>query len=66
MRKIPILLLIFWIFPIFSAILGRNLRNSTEYASETIENSLIDNITEIDGKSEDVEILEGSYAGNET
>ncbi|CAL2035262.1 unnamed protein product [Caenorhabditis brenneri] len=36
------------------------------YATEIIENLLSDNITEVIGSSQEVEVIEGDYSGNET
>ncbi|EFP02574.1 hypothetical protein CRE_02402 [Caenorhabditis remanei] len=44
----------------------KNSENSTKYAVEIVENSVTDNITEIIGNPEDVEVIDGNSSGNET
>ncbi|CAL2035264.1 unnamed protein product [Caenorhabditis brenneri] len=41
-------------------------KTTNTYAVETVENSVADNITEISGNSQEVEVIEGNYSGNET
>ena len=44
----------------------KNSENSTKYAVEIVENSLTDNITEIIGNPDNVEVIDGNYSANET
>ena len=73
MKKILVLLLL--LIPIMYGLpagksekseIPKNSENSTKYAVEIVENSVTDNITEIIGNPEDVEVIDGNYSGNET